>query len=58
VDQYTVRRWLRLGKLRGKNHGGQMGWRVRGADLLAFLVGDEDPTTAPPRSPAADGGGR
>lgn len=45
VDDYAVRRWLRDGKLKGRNLGGQSGWRVLAGDLLAF-VRDEPQETA------------
>jgi excisionase family DNA binding protein len=41
VHQETVRRWLRDGRLNGKNFGGKSGYRVRQADLDTFLM--EDP---------------
>jgi excisionase family DNA binding protein len=38
VNSETVRRWLRLKRLRGLRPGGtRMGWRVSEADLAAFL---------------------
>lgn len=40
VHENTVRRWLRSGKLPGRNFGGRMGYRVREADLRRFLQGD------------------
>ncbi len=47
VHPETVRRWLRDGRLRGRNFGGKSGYRVREADLEAFLVREpEDPKIA------------
>ena len=37
VDPHTVRRWLRLGELRGIALGGKAGWRVPESELQAFL---------------------
>jgi excisionase family DNA binding protein len=37
VDQETVRRWLRDGKLRGSNLKGAGGWRIRRAEVQRFL---------------------
>jgi excisionase family DNA binding protein len=38
VSLETVRRWLRSGELRGFRPGGtKAGWRIREADLAAFL---------------------
>jgi excisionase family DNA binding protein len=38
VTPYTVREWLRAGKLKGYKIGPtKAGWRVRGADLDAFV---------------------
>lgn len=37
MHEATVRQWLRDGKLKGRNFGGPMGWRVRESDLNAFL---------------------
>ena len=41
VHQETVRRWLREGRLRGRNFGGKMGYRIKAEDLVAFLEGEE-----------------
>lgn len=41
VTQETVRRWLRSGRLAGRNFGGKMGYRIRERDLEAFIAGDE-----------------
>ena len=41
VHHETVRRWLRDGRLLGRNFGGKSGYRVREKDLEAFLA--EDP---------------
>ena len=38
VHPETVRRWLREGRLRGRNFGGKGGYRVRERDLEAFLA--------------------
>lgn len=38
----TVRRWLRDGRLKGRNFGGKMGYRVRAGDLAAFLEDGRD----------------
>ena len=40
VHQETVRRWLRDGRLQGRNFGGKSGYRVREKDLEAFLAAD------------------
>jgi excisionase family DNA binding protein len=37
VDEDTVRRWLRAGRLLGTNLGSRAGYRVRQSDLDAFL---------------------
>jgi excisionase family DNA binding protein len=37
VDQESVRRWLRTRQLPGVNLGRRAGWRIRPADLDAFL---------------------
>jgi excisionase family DNA binding protein len=37
VDENTVRRWIRRGRLHGMNLGGPSGYRVRQSDLDAFL---------------------
>jgi excisionase family DNA binding protein len=44
VHQETVRRWLRDGRLEGKNFGGKSGYRIRQEDLEKFL--EEDPLLA------------
>jgi len=36
VDEQTVRRWLRNKELAGVALGTKSGWRVTGADLIAF----------------------
>lgn len=38
VHKETVRRWLRSGRLAGRNFGGKMGYRVRKSDLETFLA--------------------
>ena len=38
VSEYTVREWLRTGRLRGHRLGGtKLGWRVRPSDLAQFI---------------------
>ncbi len=37
VNEQTIRRWLREGKLAGVPFGGRTGWRVSEDDLRAFL---------------------
>lgn len=37
LDEGTVRRWLRQGRLQGTHLGARAGYRVRQADLDAFL---------------------
>jgi len=37
VEDQTVRRWLKSGELVGSNFGGRTGWRIREADVNAFL---------------------
>lgn len=37
VHPETVRRWLRDGRLPGRNFGGKGGYRVRPQDLEAFM---------------------
>lgn len=38
ISEWTVRRWLREGRLKGFRIGGtRAGWRVREEDLEAFL---------------------
>lgn len=39
VTRATVRRLLRAGHLRGSRLGTKAGWRVKEADLLAFMDG-------------------
>jgi excisionase family DNA binding protein len=43
VHEETVRRWLRDGRLRGRNFGGKSGYRVRESELIAFLDEDKSP---------------
>lgn len=39
VDQETIRRWLRSGRLQGINLGpGKGRWRIRAAELDRFLI--------------------
>lgn len=40
VQERTVRKWLREGKLNGRAFGGKTGWRIRESDLNAFLNED------------------
>lgn len=42
VHEETVRRWLRDGRLKGINLGGRSGYRIREADLAAFLEQAEE----------------
>ena len=51
VHEQTVRRWLRDRRLVGRNFGGRTGYRVREADLEAFLA-------APPMEPDPQEGKR
>ena len=44
VHQETVRRWLREGRLAGRNFGGKSGYRVRERDFEAFLAEDPAPS--------------
>ena len=37
VTEETVRRWLRSGELVGRNFSGRTGYRIREADVNAFL---------------------
>jgi excisionase family DNA binding protein len=37
VDEQTVRRWIRGGKLVARQLGGKAGYRIRPGDLRAFL---------------------
>lgn len=46
VNPYTVRRWLREGKLRGSDLGGNAGYRVRASEVERFLRERE---TRPPQ---------
>ena len=50
VHRETVRRWLRDGRLEGRNFGGKMGYRVRARDLERFLAGEDgqEKTGGPP----------
>lgn len=44
VSAYTAREWLRAGRLRGYRPGGtKAGWRVRQADVEAFLTAAATP---------------
>ncbi len=46
VDEQTVRRWIRKGKLVARNLGGKAGYRIRPEDLQAYMnslpVGDSE----------------
>ena len=44
VHQETVRRWLREGRLAGRNFGGKSGYRIRERDLEACLTEDPAPS--------------
>lgn len=37
VDEQTVRRWIREGRLAARKMGGQAGHRIRARDLDAFM---------------------
>ncbi len=37
VDEQTVRRWIRQGRLPAHNFGGKAGYRIQRKDLQAFL---------------------
>jgi excisionase family DNA binding protein len=37
VSEWTIRRWLRTGELKGSRFGDKAGWRVRESELEAFL---------------------
>ena len=37
VNEQTIRRWLREGRLQGIAFGGRTGWRISAADLQAFM---------------------
>ena len=64
VSDWTVREWLRTGRLRGIRPGGtKIGWRIAEADVARFLAAapngraadvDEDESGIPER-PATDG---
>jgi excisionase family DNA binding protein len=41
VTEQTVRRWLRAGKLSGRNFSGRTGYRVREAELQRFLEAEQ-----------------
>ncbi len=49
VHKETVRRWLRSGRLIGRNFGGKMGYRVRKSDLETFLADEQDASEATAR---------
>lgn len=38
VSPWTVRKWLREGKLGGVNFGGQVGWRISETDVQKLLA--------------------
>lgn len=37
IDEQTVRRWIRAGKLIARNLGGKAGYRIRPSDLQAYM---------------------
>jgi len=37
IDEQTVRRWIRAGKLIARNLGGKAGYRIRPNDLQAYM---------------------
>ena len=44
LTEYTVREWLRTGRLKGYRPGGdRAGWRVRETDLNEFMEGTAGP---------------
>jgi excisionase family DNA binding protein len=53
VHQETVRRWLRDGRLEGRNFGGKTGYRIRQEDLEKFLNEDPHLGRIATREPAA-----
>ena len=54
VHPNTVRRWLKSGKLAGRNFGGRTGYRIRASDLDAFLASPgAGATTAESENPKA-----
>lgn len=38
VDEQTVRRWIRQGRLEAHNFGGKAGYRIQRSDLQKFLA--------------------
>lgn len=46
VQERTVRKWLREGRLAGLNFGGKTGWRVKESELDAFLKDPEGKVAA------------
>lgn len=53
VHEQTVRRWLREGRLPGRNFGGRTGYRVRTSDLEAFLLEEPEGPSDPGKMQAA-----
>ncbi len=52
VHEQTVRRWLRDGKLVGRNFGGRMGYRVS-EQALARFMSENEPEREPEGKAAA-----
>ena len=53
VTEWTVRNWLRQGRLRGLQPGGRKaGWRIRPSDLERFLA-ESEPRGERPERPEA-----
>ena len=48
VNAETVRRWLRLGKLKGAHLPNKAGWRIREDDLDSFVDGYMNTNVKPP----------
>jgi len=49
LTEYTVREWLRTGRLKGYRPGGdRAGWRVRESDLSTFLESTAGPESERP----------
>jgi excisionase family DNA binding protein len=42
VNEDTVRRWLRTGKLKGRNLGGRGGYRIPPAEVRRFMEEGRD----------------
>lgn len=56
VTEFTVRNWLRSGKLQGYRPGGtKAGWRVKESDLERFIEGGRgEPAATDPRREMAE----